>query len=463
MAINLDWKGRRVAILGMARTGMAVARALSACGAEIVLHDIKPASELQEAIREARSLGIDVWVGDRAYRDIGQAEAIIPSPGVPANHPVLEEALRRGIPIYSEIEVAYRLSPAPILAITGTNGKTTTTVALGEMLKTDGRPTQVAGNISAGEMKKALITAACEAAPESWIVAEISTFQLEWIDTFRPKVGALLNITEDHLDRHPSFEAYAHLKARLFENQTPDDVAVLNVEDPVVQRVTRHIRAVRLGFSRLGPLEAGCYLCGDTVCVRWQGKEIPVFGVGEVRLPGLHNLENLMAAAAMAIPCGVRPEAIAEVARTFRGVVHRLEEVALIGGVRFINNSMCTNPAAAARSVEAFDAPVVLIAGGKDKGMDFRPMAEAIARKARHLVLIGESAPKIEAALRDCQFNRISLASSMEEAVRQAFALSQPGDVVLMSPGCASFDMFANFETRGEVFKAAVHALHRKE
>ncbi|MCC6442276.1 MAG: UDP-N-acetylmuramoyl-L-alanine--D-glutamate ligase [Armatimonadetes bacterium] len=463
MMSRTGWHNKRIHVIGMGRTGMAVARVMPALGAKVALHDSKPAGELAEAIREAASLELPVFAGEAAYRGIYEADLIVPSPGVPCKHPVLREAVRRGVEVLSEIEIAWRISPAPILAVTGTNGKTTTTVALYHMLEADGQKAVVAGNISAGEIKKALIAAAYEADSQTWIAAEISTFQLEWVRGFRPKVGALLNITEDHLDRHPSFEAYAALKARLFAFQTEEDVAILNADSPMAQQVAGAVCARKAGFSRTRPLEAGCFLRGGTVCARWEGSEFPLFDAREVLLPGAHNLENLMAAAAMAVACGVRPEAVVETARTFRGVVHRLEAVAEIGGVRYINNSMCTNPAAGQRSLEAFEDPVLLIAGGKDKAMDFGPMAEVIARRAKKLFLIGETAPVIEEAVRAFGFDRIERPGSLQEAVRKAHGEAQPGDIVLLSPGCASFDMFSGFEARGNAFKEAVRELRQEE
>ena len=439
--MSYDFDGKTFAVLGMARSGLACAEVLTQLGAQVRLYDGKPAEDLTQAIAAARALGIEPNVGGVPV-DYSGLEALITSPGVPRQSPVLQEAVARGVPVWSEIEAAYRVALAPILAVTGTNGKTTTCVLLGEMLRAGGRETYVAGNIAAGEIAMPLIKAAHLAPPEASIVAEISSFQLEWIETFRPKVAALLNITPDHGDRQ-TWDEYVAAKWRIFENQTPDDFAVLPTE--LSQQHPREMIAPRLlAFSTTNPAQSLQVLCPDTA----------------LKMPGTHNQENFLAAAAMATAFGVGRPAICRVASTFTGVVHRLEYVATVGDVRYINNSMCTNAAAFARSLAALPEPKVVIAGGVFKGDDLTPIAQAVAdNHVRALVLIGASAPEIERAVHAAGFPRVFRAGSLAEAVAGAQAMAEPGDAVLLAPACASFDMFRDFEDRGDQFKAAVRSL----
>jgi UDP-N-acetylmuramoylalanine--D-glutamate ligase len=439
--MSYDFDGKTIAVLGMARSGMACAEVLTQLGATVRLYDGKPSAELLQAIAAARTLGIEPVVGGLEV-DYSGLDALITSPGVPRQSPVLQEAVARGVPVWSEIEAAYRVALAPILAVTGTNGKTTTCVLLGEMLRAGGRETYVAGNIAAGDIAMPLIKAAHIAPAEASIVAEISSFQLEWIETFRPKVAALLNITPDHGDRQ-TWDEYVAAKWRIFENQTADDFAVLPTE--LSQRHEREVLAARLlAFSTANAAQSMQVLCPDA----------------QVKMPGTHNLENILAAGAMATAFGVGRHAICQVADTFTGVVHRLEYVATVNGVRYINNSMCTNTAAFEKSLAALPEPKVVIAGGVFKGDDLAPIAQAVVdNQVRALLLIGASAPEIEAAVHAAGFPRVFRAGSLAEAVAGAHAMAEPGDAVLLAPACASFDMFRDFEDRGDQFKAAVRTL----
>jgi len=449
------FRDKTVAVVGMARTGMAVAEVLADLGARVVLYDRKPAAELERELAEAKRLGVEAHVGHPGA-DLHGVDLLVPSPGVPATSPIFEEAQMLAVMIMSEIELAYRISRAPIIAITGTNGKTTTTVLVGRILQADGRQTYIAGNVAAGEIKLPLITAAHRTSADGVIVAEISTFQLEWVSSFRPKIAALLNIAEDHSDRHATFEEYAALKARVFENQEPDDFAILNLDNPPAASVGELVLAKRLYFSRLKPVEQGAFIEGDLIKVRTDGHEVTACSLDDIRLPGTHNQENVLAAACAAIAFGARPESVARAVRGFEGVEHRMEKVATIGEVNYINNSMCTNVAAFIRSVEAVEGWPVVIAGGKHKGGSLAPMAEAVKERVKHLVLIGTSADEIEEAVRKAGFSDITRAATMDDAVAAAAAVARPGDTVMLAPGCASFDMFSSFEERGQVFKALV-------
>jgi len=454
-----DFYGKRAHIIGMGRSGLAAAEVLSSLGATVILHDHKDAAELQDALNMVRELGLETRVGPAAYEGIGMADIVVTSPGVPDACPGLVMAGDRGIPIMSEIELGYRISPAPIIAVTGTNGKTTTAALIGEILKCDGRQVYVAGNIVAAEIRLPLVRAAFRASASEAIVAEISSFQLEWISTFRPRVAALLNISADHLDRHAGLHEYVHAKARIFDYQETADYAILNADDPRVMAFALGIKSQVWQFSRTREVEAGTFARGSEVWIRAQGEEQFVCDTAAMKLRGTHNFENVLAAAAAAIAFGAGRHCVQEALDAFEPLEHRLEPVTQIGGVEFLNNSMCTNVVAAVRSLEAIGRPAIVIAGGKGKGSDYAPLGEAFNRYAKHVVLIGEDAGLIEAAARSAGFDRISSARSMEEAVEVAWQHAEPGDTVLLSPGCASFDMFSDFEHRGQVFKAAVVAL----
>lgn len=469
-----DYTNKSIAVIGMARTGMAVAEATKSLGAHVVLYDRKSASDLAEALETVRELGVEARP-DTGDVDLTGVDILVPSPGVPRTAEVFAEAERRGVEVISEIELAYRLSRAPIIAITGTNGKTTTTVLTARMLMADGRRVHIAGNVAgAGErlggslalpesdQPVPLVAAAARASAEDVIVAEISTFQLEWVSDFRPNVAALLNVTSDHMDRHASVDEYAALKARIFENQGAGDFSVINAENLITAGLAPTLRGRVLRFARLSEVEEGGFLRGDDLVVRLDGGERVVCSRSDIRLRGEHNVENVLASACMAIAFGARPQSIRAAVREFKGVEHRLEEVAVVDGVRYINNSMCTNVDAAVRSVEAIEEPQIVIAGGKDKGSDYAPLGEAFKRKAKHVVLIGADAQLIQDAASAAGFGAVSRAGSMREAVAKARELAEPGDVVVLTPACASFDMFNSFEHRGQVFKESVREFDRE-
>jgi UDP-N-acetylmuramoylalanine--D-glutamate ligase len=459
-----EFAGRRIAVLGMARTGLAAAPVLMELGAQVILSDSAGAERLGDRLDMARETGAEVRINSDPETALFGADLVIPSPGIPMDAPVLRLARVWDIPILSEIEVAYRICRAPILAVTGTNGKTTTTLWLGEMLREAGWRTWVAGNVSADEVKQTLITAAARAYPDDAIVAEVSSFQLEWVEEFRPKVGILTNITPDHMNRHKSFAEYAECKARLIASQRAGDVAVVNAVNAPSRAIGERAPGRLFWFDR-GHCQKDDSACvrGGWITVRWSGEEYALCRVDELKLPGTHNVENALAAAGAAIAFGADPNAVEKALREFGGVVHRMERVAEIGGVLYINNSMCTNVDAAVRSLEAMDRPTVVIAGGADKNSDFAPLGAAIARQARQLVLIGQAAEAIERAAREAGFEAVTRADSMEEAVAAAERIARPGDAVMLSPACASFDMFADFEARGEAFRQAVRRRMKDE
>jgi UDP-N-acetylmuramoylalanine--D-glutamate ligase len=430
-----DFVDMTVAVVGMARSGLAAAEALEGVGARVTLYDSGPADKLESAHEWAAEHGIDAH---HSTDRVGEADLVVTSPGVRKSAPVLADACARGIPVWGEVEAAYRISKAPILAVTGTNGKTTTAALLGEMAKADGRETYVAGNIAAGEIAMPLISAAAQASHDALIVAEISSFQLEWTPSFRPRVSAILNITLDHLDRQ-TWDEYVSAKWSILAHQGPGDVAVMRSDCPRPA-----------GYSR-----------------RADGPEIVVFDrqarpewLDGVVLPGEHNIENVLAAMCMARAAGIGEAAVRNASTTFRGVVHRLEYVGTHGGVRYINNSMCTNNAAFARSLDAMPGSKVVIAGGVYKGGDMSDLVRAATGESvRRLVLFGRSASEIEAAVRGAGFERVDRVSGLAEALTAATQVAGAGDTVILNPGCASFDQFRDFEDRGDTFKRLVQAL----
>ncbi len=455
----MDFLNRNIHIIGMARSGFAAAEVLVSLGARLTMHDRKDAAQLTDELNRISELGITARIGDSAYADIDEADYIVASPGVPGTCPGLVVAREKRIPVMSEIELAYRISPAPIIAVTGTNGKTTTTALIGEIMQRSGRKTFIAGNIVAGSIRLPLVSAAAQASPSDVIVAEISSFQLETITSFRPKVAALLNITGDHMDRYPDLEPYARAKVRLFEYQLADDYAVLNADDPMVMRYAANFKSRIWTFTLKGNADFGTFHRGTEVWANTGSGEYLVCDTADMKLRGIHNLQNVLAAAAAGLAFGVDPSSIQEAVNSFAAPEHRLEPVLEINGIEFLNNSMCTNVAAGVCSLEAIGRPAVVIAGGKDKGSDYTALGAAFAKYAKHVVLIGKDAHLLESAARAAGFDRISHASSMEDAVEKSWEIAETGDTVLLSPCCASFDMFDDFEHRGRVFKDSVIAI----
>lgn len=444
--MNLD--GLAVTVVGAAATGVATARVLAGRGARVTVVDRAAEDAVPAERRDAFAAvpGVAcVWASEALPADCA---LVVPSPGVRRTAGPLRAALERGVPVLSEIEIGYRIARAPILAITGTNGKTTTTAMLAHVCAFAGRTVHACGNLAADAGERLpLIEAADRAGEGDLLVAEVSSFQLEWTRDFRPRAAAWLNLSQDHMDAYPSMEAYAADKAKLLRNQTPDDLAVLNASDPwVVEGARDNGRGRRVWFDGSDPALPAALGLGSKA----------------LRVPGRHNVANAAAAAAMALDLGIAPATVAAALVAFEGVPHRMEWVADIDGVRYINNSMCTNPAAVAASLDACDGAVVVIAGGRDKGADLAAIAEPLARRARAVVLIGEAAPRLADALRAVGAAEPLRAQTMQAAVEAARRVARPGETVLLAPGCASFDMFRGFEDRGQAFRDAVRGLARR-
>jgi len=463
------FKGRRTSVIGAARSGIAAARALAQRGATVLLSDSAPESQVGERALEARASGAQCIFKPTVESALPNGtDLVVTSPGVPRTAPVLAAAVARGIPVWSEIELAYRLTSAQVHAVTGTNGKTTTTMLLAEMLKRGGRRAIVCGNVSADDLKKTLVEAAVEATSgDDILVAEISSFQLEWVEQFAPKAAILTNITADHLNRHSSFAEYAETKARIFAAQSSTDWAIVGYDNPASRQIGERLSVQRrLWFTTELPPDGEnvAWLDHGALKVRMLGAESALMNASDLpaSLPGRHSIANVLAAAAAALSAGASPDAIADAVREFRGAPHRMEHVADVRGVRYVNNSMCTNVAAAICSLEAMDRPTVVIAGGADKQLDFAPLAPALRSHAKHLILIGAAADKMEAAFRAGGYDSISRSESLEEAVESAAGRACTGEAVLLSPACASFDMFRDFEARGAAFRAAVRKLEER-
>ncbi len=443
---GFDLNGRRVVVVGLARSGKAAVELLLSRGARVTATDARNADALGLGPDPWRGRGVRLELSGHTAGVLHGADLLVVSPGVHSDAPIVVEAAERGIPVIGELELAYRVSKGTWLAVTGTNGKTTTTALLGELVKRTGRPTVVAGNI--GVAVSAEVTRIPD---DGYVVAEVSSFQLDTIDTFRPRVAVLLNITEDHLDRYSSFSAYADSKARVFENQISTDFAVVNVDDPLVAEVAGLLDSTVVPVSTRREVAGGVFVRDGRLVSQVGGVERVLIETSRLGLPGPHNLANAAAAAGAAMAIGVETEAAADVLAGFAPLPHRMETVCESGGVRYVNDSKATNVESVMCALQSYEEPVVLIAGGKDKGSDFGRLAELVRTRVRALVLIGEAAPKMSSAWSGIR--PIETADTLEDAVECAARLAQRGDVVLLSPACASFDMFHDFEDRGDRFR----------
>jgi UDP-N-acetylmuramoylalanine--D-glutamate ligase len=446
--------GARVHVIGLGSygTGREVARVLAAGGAEVTVSDIKPEGDLIDEIAALDGTGVDVHTGGDAYHGMEEAELIVPSPGVPLDIPPLLRARELGIPIVSEIEVAYWIAPCPIIAVSGTKGKSTTTALIGEILRDEGKKVEVGGNIG-----RPLIALADRATADELLVAEVSSFQLEATRDFRPKVAVLLNLFPDHLDRHPSIADYRAAKAKLFANQRPDETAVVNRDDPEAWALRILTQAALVPFGLSQPMSEGADILDGWMRVK--GKR--VCRVEEIRLRGRHNLSNALAALAASQAAGASLDKAADTLARFEGLEHRLEIAAVADGVTYVNDSQATTPEAAIVALEAFPEHVILIAGGRPKVHDFSALAQTIAKRGADLVVIGEAADELAAAARVAGVATVVGAADLAEAVALAHRRAEPGDVVLLSPACASFDMFRNMADRGRSFKEMARNLTR--
>ncbi len=439
---------QKVLVVGLARSGLAAVRSLNKQGAQVMGYDQKAFDSLGSAATELEQLGIRVvnqWDPNLISEPI---DLIVVSPGVPLSLPIFEWAHQQGIPIIGELELAFRLKNerVDLLAVTGTNGKTTTTALLRYILEKDGRLAYYGGNIGIA------LTSLMEDLNEGVVVAEVSSFQLETVEKFHPPICGLLNITPDHLDRHKTMQAYIEAKAKIFKQQLPNDYAVFNYDDHLLRELAKKCLATVVYFSTQHQLPEGFFIDKDVIVYHHHHKITQICPVGDIRLRGQHNLENVLCAVAMSYLYGARPAMISDALKTFTGVRHRMEEVVYSQGVLYINDSKATNPESVMKALQSFQQPIILIAGGRNKGSDFSEFARVLASRVRDLIILGEARQEIKDAVMKTSFRNIHEVNDLTEAVDLASQLAVVGDVVLLSPACASWDQFPSYEHRGDLF-----------
>ncbi len=451
----MDVNGKRVLVVGLGKSGVASALFLHKRGARVSVSDAKSPEQLRNEIPALLDAGITVETGEHGERTFREQDLIVISPGVPFDMPQLARARERGVPIIGEVELAYRFLKGNIVAVTGSNGKTTTTTLAGDVIAASGRDTLVGGNI--GTPAVSFVDTATE---QTWVVLEISSFQLESIESFRPKIAVVLNVTPDHLDRHYSFENYTAAKARVFENQTDADFAVLNADDPTCVAMAKNVKSRVYWFSRLREVERGAFVRGKEIVWRDDKREASILPVSDISLKGAHNLENVLAAVCIGMLVKAEPAAIRRAVEEFRAVEHRLEYVGAVRGVEYYNDSKATNVDATIKAIQSFPGRLHLILGGKDKGSDYTILNELLSQRAKRVYTIGAAAAKIESQLRGVE---VLHSETLEAAVKRASEVAEAGDVVLLAPACASFDQFQSYEHRGRVFKGLVRGLAARE
>jgi UDP-N-acetylmuramoylalanine--D-glutamate ligase len=444
------YQQRQVLVIGLAKSGFAAAKLLHELGANVTVNDQKTFEENKEA-QQLEQMGIRVICGGHPLELLDEPfDLVVKNPGIPYTNPMVKKAMEKGLPVVTEVELAYHISEAPFIGITGSNGKTTTTTLIFEMLREGEKRPLLAGNIG---------MVACEVAKKAeagnWLVTELSSFQLAGIRDFRPRISVLLNIFDAHLDYHGTKEAYAQAKANIFKNQTNEDYAVINADDELVMQLAEDIHAQKIPFSTTKALDRGAYIKDGFIY--WNNEA--VIAVGDIVLPGKHNLENILAAVSVAKLAGVDNKAISQVLTTFTGVKHRLQYVATIDGRKFFNDSKATNILATQKALSAFEKDaVILLAGGLDRGNEFDDLLPYL-HNVKAIILFGQTAPKIARVAKQAGIETIEYVDNVEKAVPVAYQLSEPGDVILLSPACASWDQYKTFEQRGDIFINAVHKL----
>jgi len=447
----VDLKDKRALVVGLGKSGVASALFLKSRGARVTVSDSKPEEELRNEILLLLDHGITVETGGHGDRTFRGQDLIVVSPGVPFDAPQLEQARALGEPVIGEVELAAQFLSGPIVAITGANGKTTTTTLAGEIIAAGKFPTLVGGNIGTPA-----ISFADQARPDTWTVLEVSSFQLETIVSFRPRIAVILNITPDHLDRHKTFPNYVNAKARIFENQQPGDFTVLNADDSTTAGLADRTHAQLFWFSRKKEVERGSFVRRGHILFRDGKSEREIMPLSENPLKGAHNLENVLAGVSIGALVGCQPAQIREAVRNFKAVEHRLEFVAKVAGVDYYNDSKATNVDATIKALESFPANIHLILGGKDKGSDYSVLNALLRERVKRVYTIGAAAAKIESQIAGAE---ILSSHTLENAIRRASESATTGDIVLLAPACASFDQFENYEHRGRVFKEIVHSL----
>ncbi len=451
----MNLKDKRVLVVGLGRSGAAAAEILKRHQAQVSVCDRKPADELNTDLSRLESMGIKIYTGEYPVVSKDKFDLLVASPGIALDIQPFQQAYKEDIPIIGELELAYQLKDdqTPIFAISGTNGKTTTTALLQQIFTRDGKVAYCAGNIGVA------LTTLVDVVKDAVMVVEVSSFQLETMLDFRPRVCGLLNITPDHLDRHKSMAAYIKAKERIFSRQTEDDFAVLNYEDKTIKEIATRCPSRVFYFSSAQLLSEGACIEDNHIVLAVGDKKQRICSLDQIKLRGKHNLENILCAALMAYLGGVRAQSIAETLADFKGVRHRMEEVAVKEGILYMNDSKATNPESVIKALESFDNPIILLAGGRNKGSDFGQLAGLIKKKVKELILLGEAKNEIKQAVMDVNYKNIHEVEGFEEAVLSAHKMAQAGDVVLLSPACASWDMFPSYEHRGDLFCQLVRSI----
>ena len=452
----MNLKEKKVLLIGLAKTGVSTIKKLDALGAKIIVNDIKSQDTLKDILKDLDGLKNVEYILGYHPENIDDIELVIVSPGVPLDLHFILKIKERNIQLIGEVELAYKLSNNPtFVGITGTNGKTTTTSLVGDIFKQANKDTYIVGNIG-----NPVIDTVDTANEKSFLITELSSFQLESIEEFRPKVSAILNFTEDHLNRHHTMEEYIKAKCRIFMNQNEEDYCVLNYDDEVVRTISKNVKSKVIFFSRKTQLEEGIYLDKENnIVIRIEGQEINLINKDELSLPGNHNLENCMAAVAIAYLLKIELDVIKKVLISFGGVEHRQEFVRNINDIIFVNDSKATNPDSSIKAVQSYNKPIILIAGGMDKHSEFNVLLDVCKTRVKRFILLGETATKIQSAAKEKGFKNINIVKDMKEAVEISYEFAQEGDVVLLSPACASWDMYKSFEVRGNDFKENVNNL----
>lgn len=453
----MEYGDKQILVLGAGESGVGAARVLGKLGAKVVLNDYKKVEFDVHTLNSLEALGVTIITGRQDNSLLDGVDRIIISPGIALSIPIVQEALARHIEVVSEVELAYDICPSPILGVTGTNGKTTTTTLLTEVMRSTNLPIKVGGNIG-----DSLSEVAYSMPRNGYLIAELSSYQLETIAHFRPLGAIMLNITPDHLARHKTMENYTAAKERIFMNQNERDFMVLNDDDAVVAAMASRVNSRILHISQHHKVENGAYFEGDVCYAIKDGIAEPIIDTAHIHIKGSHNIENILAVIALTYALGVKVEQIRTVISGFQGVEHRLEKVETINGITFYNDSKATNTDSAVKALEAFDQPIVLLAGGHDKMTPLDDFMKLVKTKTKDVIFMGEAADRFETAARDMGITRIHRANSMREAVELGNSLAEAGDIVLLSPACASFDWYHCMEERGEDFKNCVHALKER-
>ncbi len=447
------FRDKNVLILGLAISGVSTAKALNKLGANIIITDMKKEDELSQYIDDLNGINIKYILGCNDV-NLDNICLIVKSPGIPLEIPLINKAKEKGIEVITDIELAYRISKNQFVAITGTNGKTTTTALTGELFRNANKDCHVTGNIGVG-----ILWEIVNSSEDDVFVIEASSFQLESTKTFKPKVSVITNITPDHINWHKSFDNYINAKKKVLLNQEKDDFTILNYDDPILREISKEVKSKLVFFSADNKLDFGVYVEGDYIVVN-NGSDIEkVIRYKDIKIPGKHNLQNSLAAVAIGWCMGINFNIIEKTLKEFEGVEHRIEFVENIDGIKFYNDSKGTNPDASIQALKALDNPIILIAGGMDKGGSFEEFVEYFDDKVKSLILLGETATKIKDTAINKGFSNIYIVGNMKEAVQKSFEMANNGDSVLLSPACASWDMFSDYEERGNVFKNEVRSL----